>query len=236
MKNIIRYGDIRNNVGNVLFRFDGGNLYLIGGRPGTGKTALTVRLAIDMAIDNKSVLYFTLEQSKEQLAKIFDLDRLSKILAKSRLFICDTSGVSIHDIRSKVSDLKYQHGLDIVIIDYVQLMRGNNPMDRKLEANEISKQLKILSKEFNIDVIVNCQLSKAVENRAFKIPELSDIIDFDYLVNEADVVGLLYRDNVENDNKAVLKIVKSKDTGTGNIILYYNPNTRAYSIPFIFDF
>lgn len=222
---------------------------LIAARPSMGKTAFVLNIAQHCAIKKKNnVAVFSLEMSKEQLVNRVmcsyamidaqklrtgnlegdDWDRLASSisnLSEGKMFIDDTPAISLSKMRSKCRKLKFQHGLDLVIIDYLQLMSGNNPHNRQQEISDISRGLKALAREFGVPVVALSQLSRAVESRTDKRPMLSDLRESGAIEQDADVVCFLYRDeyyNPENEDSkglAELIVAKQRNGATGKIKL-----------------
>ncbi len=222
---------------------------LVAARPSMGKTAFVLNVAQHCAIKKKhNVAVFSLEMSKEQLVNRImcsyaqvdshkyrtgnldaqDWEKLAQSLtplSEGRLFIDDTPAISLSKMRSKCRKLKFQHGLDLVIIDYLQLMSGNNPNNRQQEISDISRGLKALAREFKVPVIALSQLSRAVESRTDKRPMLSDLRESGAIEQDADVVCFLYRDeyynpeNEESKGLAELIVAKQRNGATGKIKL-----------------
>ncbi len=221
---------------------------LVAARPSMGKTAFVLNVAQHISVKkHKNVAVFSLEMSKEQLVnrvmcsyarvdshkfRIGDLDPSDweKIaesvqpLSNANLFIDDTPAISLSKMRSKCRKLSLTQGLDLVIIDYLQLMSGNNPNNRQQEISEISRGLKALAREFNVPVIALSQLSRAVESRQDKRPMLSDLRESGAIEQDADLVCFLYRDEYynpesEDKGKAELIIAKQRNGSTGTIKL-----------------
>lgn len=203
---------------NGLQRSD---LILVAARPSMGKTAFTLNLAYNVAVKGKgSVAFFSLEMSAEQLvgrilssAAEVPSDRLRtgrllqedwpKIigqlerLGESKLYIDDTPGLTVQMMRSKLRRLKVEQGLDLIIVDYVQLMtgrNGGNSDNRQQEISEISRNLKLIAREMDVPLIALSQLSRGVESRTDKRPLLSDLRESGSLEQDADIVIFLYRD------------------------------------------
>ena len=191
------------DVDHVFNGLQKSDLILVAARPAMGKTAFTLNIAqnVTMMYD-KTVAFFSLEMGKEQLvARILssvagvsseklrranmDPADWEKVIAaadrmsKSKLFIDDTPGLTVQDMRSKLRRLKVEHGLDLVIVDYIQLMQGRNSgkgsENRQQEVSEISRNLKLIAREFNVPLIALSQLSRGVESRPDKRPVLSDL-------------------------------------------------------------
>ena len=196
------------------------DLVLVAARPSMGKTAFVLNIAQYMAFKkDKGVAIFSLEMSKEQLVnRLFSLESQvdaqalrtgnmkdsdwekliegAGIIGKSNLIIDDTPGISVSELRSKCRKYKLEHGLDIVIIDYLQLMTGSvgkNSESRQQEISEISRSLKGLARELNVPVVALSQLSRAVESRPDKRPMLSDLRESGAIEQDADVVMFIYR-------------------------------------------
>lgn len=231
--------------------FQKGDMILIAARPSMGKTAFAMNIAQYAAIrNNNSVAVFSLEMSKEQLAyrmlcseanidmlklRTGNLDdddwvRLAQSagpLASAKLFIDDTPGISITEIRSKCRRLKIEYGLDLIIIDYLQLMQGRiKTENRQQEVSEISRSIKALAKEMDTPVIALSQLSRAPEARADHRPMLSDLRESGSIEQDADVVSFLYRDeyyNKESEKKNIAEVIiaKQRNGPTGTVELAF---------------
>lgn len=231
--------------------FQKGDMILIAARPSMGKTAFMLNIAQYAAIkNNSSVAIFSLEMSKEQLAyrmmcseanidmlklRTGNLDdddwvRLAKCagpLASAKIFIDDTPGISITEVRSKCRRLKIEYGLDLVIIDYLQLMQGRGKTEnRQQEVSEISRSIKALAKEMDTPVIAAAQLSRAPEARTDHRPMLSDLRESGSIEQDADVVGFLYRDeyyNRESEKKNIAEVIiaKQRNGPTGTVELAF---------------
>ncbi|MFT5872609.1 MAG: replicative DNA helicase [Clostridium sp.] len=228
--------------------FQKGDMILIAARPSMGKTTFALNLAEYAALrEGKNVAVFSLEMSKEQLSyKLLcseanvdmsklrhgnledkDWENIAKAsgpLAASKIFIDDTAGTSIMDMRSKCRKLKMEHGIDMIVIDYLQLMSGNNPENRQQEVSEISRSIKALAKEMQCPVIALSQLSRAPEQRADHRPMLSDLRESGSIEQDADIVMFLYRDEyydteTEDKNIAELIIAKQRNGPIGTVKL-----------------
>lgn len=227
------------------------DLIIIGGRPSMGKTAFSLNIAQHVGVNLKEpVAIFSLEMSKEQLAfrmlcseAMVDSNNIRKgfirkddwhkltsaagKLAESPIFIDDSSAISVLEMRAKARRLKVEHGLSLIIVDYLQLMRGRgNAERREQEISEISRSLKGLAKELRVPVIALSQLNRGVETRTGnKKPTLADLRESGAIEQDADVIIFLYRDEVynkdSNDNKGKAEIIISKQrngpTGTINL-------------------
>ncbi len=227
------------------------DLLLIAARPAMGKTAFSLNLVHNAASNDKaSVAIFSLEMSKDQLIqrmissqsgvdfkkiKLADLqdDDWTRtidgmhILADLNIFIDDTPGIKVSEIRSKCRKLKKEKGLDVVLIDYLQLMDGEGKNEnRQQEISKISRSLKILAKELECSVIALSQLSRGPEQRADKRPILSDLRESGAIEQDADIVMFLYRDeyyNPDSEKKGVGEVIISKNRHgeTGSVELVW---------------
>ena len=218
--------------------FHGSELILIAARPSMGKTAFVLNVADHVCFHaNKSAVVFSLEMSKDQLvqrllaqeAKIdaqhirtgsldekewMSLMEGADVIAKSRLVIDDTPNITIGELRSKCRKYKHDIGIDIIIIDYLQLMSGGGKTEsRQQEISEISRALKGLARALDVPVIALSQLSRAVEKREDHRPVLSDLRESGAIEQDADVVMFLYRDdyyNHETEKKDVAEVIIAK--------------------------
>ena len=217
------------------------DLILIAARPSMGKTALVLNIAQNVAIrENKCVAFFSLEMSQEQLVQrmlcseapidsqrlrigaLDDKDWRKLVDAADRLnsaniFIDDTPGITVMEMRSKARRLKLENNLQLVIVDYLQLMQGSSSSskneNRQQEISEISRSLKALARELNVPVIALSQLSRSVESRQSKRPMLSDLRESGSLEQDADIVAFLYREDYydkETENKDVTELIIAK--------------------------
>lgn len=231
--------------------FQKGDMVLIAARPSMGKTTFALNLAQYAALRaNKSIVIFSLEMSKEQLAyKLLcaeanvdmlklrtgnledrDWENIAKAsgpLAGSKIFIDDTAGVSVMEMRSKCRRIKMEHGIDMILVDYLQLMTagtGSGGESRQQEVSEISRSIKALAKEMQCPVIALSQLSRAPEQRADHRPMLSDLRESGSIEQDADLVMFLYRDeyyNKESEDRGVAEciIAKQRNGPTGTVKL-----------------
>ncbi len=219
--------------------FHGGEFILVGARPSMGKTAFMLNIAQYAAMRHKkTVAYFSLEMPREQLTNRIlcseamvdmqavrqgnlsddDWDKLARAmgpLAQSPIYMDDTSSITIPELRSRCRRMQIERGLDLVLIDYLQLMNAENSKasNRQGEISEISRQLKILSQELKVPIIVGSQLSRALENRPNHRPVLSDLRDSGAIEQDADVVMFLYRDeyyNVDTEDKGIAEVIMAK--------------------------
>ncbi len=218
--------------------FQKGDMILIAARPSMGKTTFALNIAEHAALrEGKSVVVFSLEMSKEQLAyKLLcseanvdmlrlrtgelddkDWENIAKAtgpLSKAKVYIDDTAGVSVMEMRSKCRRLKMEYGIDLIVIDYLQLMSGSTSSDnRQQEVSEISRSIKALAKEMECPVIALSQLSRAPEQRADHRPMLSDLRESGSIEQDADIVMFLYRDEYydkETEDKNIAECIIAK--------------------------
>ena len=227
------------------------DLILVAARPSMGKTAFVLNIAQYVAFKKKkSVAIFSLEMSKEQLVnRLFSLESQvdaqalrtgnmkdsdwekliegAGIIGQSQLIIDDTPGISVSELRSKCRKYKLENDLDLIIIDYLQLMTGSigrSSESRQQEISEISRSLKGLARELNVPVIALSQLSRAVEGRPDKRPMLSDLRESGAIEQDADVVMFIYRDEYYNKDseykkQAEIIIAKQRNGPVGTVHL-----------------
>ena len=236
------------------------DLVLIAARPSMGKTAFVLNIAQYMAFrKDVTVAIFSLEMSKEQLVnRLFSLESHvdaqvlrngnltdtdwekliegAGTIGSSRMIIDDTSGISISEMRSKCRKYKLEQGLDLIIIDYLQLMSGSGGRkneSRQQEISEISRSLKGLARELNVPVIALSQLSRAVEQRTDKRPMLSDLRESGAIEQDADVCMFIYRDDyynpdTEDKNIAEIIIAKQRNGPIGTVRLAWMPQYTRF--------
>jgi replicative DNA helicase len=227
------------------------DLIILAGRPGMGKTSLALSMALQASRKwNKRIAIFSLEMSDEQLVQRLlsaetgiDSQRLrlgqirdeewpvfiqaTSLLADTSIFLDDTPAISAMELRTKARRLEAEHGLDMLIVDYMQLMRGDvRSENRQQEISYISRSLKELARELNIPVIAASQLSRAVESRHDKRPMLSDLRESGSIEQDADVVLFVYRDEVYNPdtefpNLAEIIVAKHRSGPTGMFSVYF---------------
>ncbi|NLE46804.1 MAG: replicative DNA helicase [Sandaracinaceae bacterium] len=228
-----------------------GDLIIIAGRPGMGKTSFALNIAVNMAMaDRKAAAIFSLEMPKEQLAlrllssearvdnmRIRTASELSaddwKRLANATgritdlpIIIDDTPSISVLELRSKARRIQAEHGLGLIVVDYLQLMRSGRRIDsREQEISEISRSLKALAKELSVPVIALSQLNRKVEDRGTKDkrPQISDLRESGAIEQDADMIWFVYRDEYYNrdnpENKGLAEIIvgKNRSGGTGDV-------------------
>lgn len=227
--------------------FQEGDMILIAARPSMGKTTFALNIAQYAALsEKKSVVIFSLEMSKEQLAKKFlaavtniemqdltngelndedwqKIARASGPLGSAKIYIDDSAGITVTEMRSKCRRIKIEYGIDLILIDYLQLMSGGGE-NRQQEVSAISRSIKALAKEMRCPVIALSQLSRAPEQRADHRPMLSDLRESGSIEQDADLVMFLYRDDyynpdTEDKNTAELIIAKQRNGPTGSVKL-----------------
>ncbi len=247
--------------------FHPSDLILVAARPAMGKTAFALNIATNAAVRAKvPVAIFSLEMSKEQLVNRIlcseamvdsnkvrtgkleegDWAKLASAigpLSESEIYIDDTPGISVTEIRAKCRKLKLEKNIGMVIIDYLQLIQGTNRRNgsREQEISEISRSLKILAKEINVPVIAVSQLSRAVEQRPDHRPMLSDLRESGAIEQDADIVMFLYRDdyyNPDSEKKDIAEVILAKHRGgsTGTVeLLWLGSYTKFVNLEKRFD-
>ena len=233
------------------------DLILLAARPSMGKTALALNIAKNAASLGKKVAVFSLEMSKGQLAKRLlstasgvnsqklntitlddnDINLLVQAvdeLSRLNMYIDDTAGQSLLEMRSKIRRLAHEVGLALIVIDYLQLMQGGRQENRQQEISEISRSLKALAREMDVPILALSQLSRSVELRAEKKPQLSDLRESGSLEQDADIVMFLYRDEYynrddeNNQNLAELIIAKNRNGPTTALHLRFDKETMRF--------
>lgn len=246
------------DLDKVLNGLQQSDLIFLAARPSMGKTALALSIAVNAAKKQKSVALFSLEMSKSQIGtrilslmsdvpviKIAtgnlngnDIDALGyakQDIDDLPLFVDETSTMTVGAIRAKAKKFQREHGLDLIVIDYIQLMVGDrdNP-NRVQEVSQISRSLKAMAKYLNVPVLVLSQLNRQAEMRADKRPQLSDLRESGSLEQDADIVMFLYRDEYyyreESDTPdiAELNIAKNRNGATGTVRLHFTKATTAF--------
>lgn len=236
--------------------FKPGDMVILAARPSMGKTALALNVAQSIAEAGKSVAIFSLEMSKEQLtdrlicatmgidswklnkglledeefARMGDaLERLSR----ANIYIDDSPMGNLMEIKSKARRLKIENGIDFVVIDYLQLMSGGNPMNRVQEISDISRGIKSLARELQVPIMALSQLSRAVESRTTKEPILSDLRESGSIEQDADVVMMIYREDYYDEfteNKGVTNIFvrKNRNGPVGQVDLKFEKKFQRF--------
>ncbi len=255
------------NLDNKLSGFQKSDLIILAARPSVGKTAFALNLAGNVAKskenNNARVAFFSLEMSAEQLLTRLSASEsrveIQKIktgflnkeeqtmfnqgidnLSKLNFFIDDTAGIKIGDLKSKSRKLKIEQGLDMIVIDYLQLITTARKIDnRQQEVSEISRELKGLAKELNIPIIALSQLSRGVEQRTNKKPMMSDIRESGAIEQDADIIMMMYRpeyysddegsqDDEIYDGKTEVNIVKHRNGSTGEIEFKFHKEINRF--------
>ena len=239
------------------------DLVIVAARPSMGKSSLVLNIAQHVALKgHKSVAFFSLEMSKEQLAQrmlcseaLIDASRLrigqlkeeewpklvdaADRLSNADILLDDTPGITALEMRAKARRWQNEHGLDLIIVDYLQLMQGASQRssdNRQQEMSDISRSLKALARELNVPVIALSQLSRGVEARTNKRPMLSDLRESGALEQDADVVAFIYREDyydkeTENQNIVEFIIAKHRNGPVGVVKLFFQREiTRFYNL------
>ncbi len=254
---------ISNDLDNKLNGgFGPSDLVIIAARPSMGKTALSLSMLQNAAMNRdpqkcKKVGLISLEMSKEQIVERMlcsrlqvdswklhkgklnesDFERMGPVLdelSNASIFVDDSMGSSIVELRSKARRLQMEHGLDMLVIDYLQLMSGNNNNNRVQEIAEISRSLKQLARELHIPVVALSQLSRSVESRPDKRPIMSDLRDSGSIEQDADVIMMLYRDDYYNEdseaeNELEINIVKHRNGAIGRVSLHFDRSKMKFT-------
>ena len=240
-----------------------GNFVIIAARPSMGKTTLVLNMAQNIAIDQeRPVAIFSLEMPAEDVVmrmlsaeSRIDFGRLrtgkfsedhwrplteaASRLSEAPILINDNRGLTVQSLRAEGRRLKGEHGdLALIIVDYLQLLRGTGRYNqREQEISEISRSLKVLAWELNVPIIACSQLSREVERRPDKQPQLSDLRESGAIEQDADLVAFLYREDYYEDEEiddrveAVLMIKKQRNGPTGNIVLYFTKKQMRFENP-----
>jgi replicative DNA helicase len=251
------------DLDEMLCGFNKGELTIIAARPSMGKTAFALNLMDYAALHKPdwlgrepSVLFFSLEMGRQSIASRMlcsrarvdghklrtgripkedyaDLVEAAGELQGARMFIDDTPGLSVMALRSRARKIKHQHGLDMVVVDYLQLMSHPKAESRQQEISAISRALKGLARELEIPVIALSQLSRAVESREDKRPQLSDLRESGSIEQDADVVLMLYRAeyyNPTDENKGHAEVIcgKQRNGPTGRVKLHFHASTMRF--------
>lgn len=242
-----------NEIDKMTAGLQPSDLIILAARPSMGKTSFAMNIAQHAAIvENTGVAVFSLEMSKEQLVmrllssvgridsqrirtgKLHEEDwpKLSRavgMLSEAPIYIDDTPAISVLDMRAKVRRLAAQHDIGLIVVDYLQLMRGRSTTEnRTQEISEISRSLKALAKEHNVPVIALSQLNRGLESRTDKRPMMSDLRESGAIEQDADIITFIYRDEVynkaeDNPNRGIAEIIigKQRNGPTGTAKLYF---------------
>jgi replicative DNA helicase len=249
------------DLDNVLAGFQRSDLIILAARPSMGKTALALNFAHNVGLQSAApVLMFSLEMSKEQLVDRLlsmesgvdawalrtgnltdaDFEKIGQAmgtLSEAQIFIDDTPGITVSDLRTKARREAHQRELGLIIVDYLQLMSGGSRFggdgNRVQEISEISRGLKGVARELNVPVLALSQLSRSVENRSPQIPQLSDLRESGSIEQDADVVAFIYREeyyNPETDRKKLTDIFikKHRNGPTGGVELYFDNEKQRF--------
>ncbi|HRN90371.1 MAG TPA: replicative DNA helicase [Candidatus Saccharibacteria bacterium] len=247
------------DLDNMTAGLQRSDLIVLAARPAMGKTTLVTNLAYNIAtVAKQPVLFFSLEMSKEQLVDRMladasgvdawnirtgnlsddDFSKLSEAMgemAEAPIFIDDTPGLSVLEMRTKARRAAHEQPLGLIIVDYLQLMQGGGRGDgnRVQEVSEISRGLKLIARELNVPVIALSQLSRSVESRSPQIPQLADLRESGSIEQDADIVMFIYREayynpETERENITDLIIAKHRNGPTGKIELYFHPERLRF--------
>lgn len=249
------------DVDSILAGLQRSDLFILAARPSMGKTALALNLAHNVAMLSKQpVLVFSLEMSKEQLVDRMlamesgvdamalrtgnlsdqDFERIGQAmgtLSEAPMFIDDSPGISVSDLRTKARREAHKQPLGLIIVDYLQLMSGGSRFassdNRVQEISEISRGLKSIARELNVPLIALSQLSRSVESRSPQIPQLADLRESGSIEQDADVVAFIYREeyyNPETERKNItdLLIKKHRNGPVGNVELYFDRTQQKF--------
>ncbi len=239
----------------ILAGLQRSDLFILAGRPSMGKTAMVLNLAHNIAVKaGQPVLMFSLEMSKEQLVDRIlakesgvnawalrtgnltdrDFEKIGHAmgtLSEAQVYIDDTPGITVSDMRTKARREAHQRPLGLIIVDYLQLMSGGSKFggdgNRVQEISEISRGLKGIARELNVPLIALSQLSRSVESRSPQIPQLADLRESGSIEQDADVVAFLYREeyyNPETERKNIMDVFikKHRNGPTGAVELYFD--------------
>jgi replicative DNA helicase len=250
------------DLDNMLAGLQRSDLFILAARPSMGKTALMLNLAHKIAVKaHEPVLIFSLEMSKEQLVDRLlsmesgvdawalrtgnltdaDFEKIGEAmgtLSEAQIFIDDTPGITVSELRTKARREAHQRKLGLVIVDYLQLMSGGSRYgdvgNRVQEISEISRGLKGVARELNVPLMALSQLSRSVESRSPQIPQLADLRESGSIEQDADVVAFLYREdyyNPETDRKNIMDVLikKHRNGPTGGVELYFDRDKQRIS-------
>ena len=247
------------DLDNMTAGLQRSDLIILAARPAMGKTTLVTNLAYNVAtVAKQSVLFFSLEMSKEQLVDRMladasgvdawnirtgnlsddDFSKLSEAMgemAEAPIYLDDTPGLTVMEMRTKARRAAHEAPLGLIIIDYLQLMQGSgrDSGNRVQEVSEISRGLKLIARELNVPVIALSQLSRSVESRSPQIPQLSDLRESGSIEQDADIVMFIYREayynpETERENITDLIIAKHRNGPTGKVELYFHPERLRF--------
>ena len=243
------------DIDELLAGLQRSNLVILAARPSMGKTTFALDIVRNVCVNLKQAVgFFSLEMSRDELVdrllssqaqidlwklrtgrladneRSNDFERLNEamgILSEAPLFIDDSAGCNIMELRAKARRLHTEHKLSLIVVDYLQLMEGRSTENRVQEVSEISRSLKGIARELNVPVLALSQLSRAVEQRDSKIPQLSDLRESGSIEQDADVVMFIYREQMykpdtKRKNIAEIHVRKHRNGPTGQVDLYFN--------------
>lgn len=247
------------DLDNMTAGLQRSDLIILAARPAMGKTTLVTNLAYNVAtVAKQPVLFFSLEMSKEQLVDRMladasgvdawnirtgnlsddDFSKLSEAMgemAEAPIYIDDTPGLSVLEMRTKARRAAHEQPLGLIIVDYLQLMQASGRSDgnRVQEVSEISRGLKLIAREMNVPVIALSQLSRSVESRSPQVPQLADLRESGSIEQDADIVMFIYREayynpETERENITDLILAKHRNGPTGRIELYFHPERLRF--------
>lgn len=248
------------DLDNMTAGLQRSDLIILAARPAMGKTTLVTNLAYNVAAKEKqAVLFFSLEMGKEQLVDRMladaagidawnirtgnlsdeDFEKLSHAMgemAEAPIYIDDTPGLTVLELRTKARRVAHTLPLGLIIIDYLQLMQGSSSRgneNRVQEVSEISRGLKLVARELNVPVIALSQLSRSVEQRSPQIPQLSDLRESGSIEQDADIVAFIYREayynpDTDRENITDLILAKHRHGPTGRVELYFHPERLRF--------
>lgn len=250
------------DLDNLLSGFQKSDLVILAARPSLGKSSLALNIARNGATKSgEPVGIFSLEMSKDQVVDrliagqanidlwklrtgqlssegvnndFLRIQQALDVLSKTPIFIDDTAGINIIQMRAMARRLQAEHGLGMIVVDYLQLMESRNQNFSSVQQmTEISRSLKVLARELNIPVLALSQLSRAVEQRSPQIPRLSDLRETGALEQDADVVMFIhredkYRENTDRENIADIIVAKHRNGPVGKIELYFDESTASF--------
>lgn len=249
------------DLDGILAGLQRSDLFILAARPSMGKTAFSLNLAHNVGLQAKvPVIIFSLEMSKEQLVDRMlsmesgvdawalrtgnltdsDFEKIGQAmgtLSEAKIYIDDTPGITVSDLRTKARREAHQHPLGLIIVDYLQLMSGGarfgGDSNRVQEISEISRGLKGIARELNVPLIALSQLSRSVESRSPQIPQLSDLRESGSIEQDADVVAFIYREDYYNPdtdrtNITDILIKKHRNGPTGGVELYFDKEKQRF--------
>ncbi len=246
------------DLDNLLGGLQKSDLVVLAARPSMGKTSLALDIMRHVAVNAKvPVGIFSLEMSKDQLVDRLlssqsdvnlwkirtghlndeDFEKIGQAmgeLSESPIFIDDAAGSNIMEVRTKARRLHSEHGVGLIVVDYLQFMQGRSTENRVQEVSEISRALKLLAREINVPVLALSQLSRGVENRPDKVPQLSDLRESGSIEQDADVVMFIYREEMykgkdsRRPHIAEIHIKKHRNGPTGMVDLYFDADKTSF--------